>query len=187
MPPFHHRLFCLVFMNHQSMTFSISKFTRTEVCLCVRSIQESELLHTSQYLCFLQAHPLGSISTLAFTGWSQDTLCNCWSKVGRNRSRLKEKRERIWKIINSIINRAHVRRVQKTINMGRRIYFNRGNGNCKDEEWKLVRGQSYSCYTDPSFILVSSLSQVLIQGCYLGVWTGNGQTADKSLQIKHVL
>lgn len=88
------RLFCLVFMDHQSTGFFNSKFLRTEVCLCVRSIHESALLHTPQYLGFIQTHPLGSISTLAFTGWSQDTLCNCWSKVGRNRSRLKKKREK---------------------------------------------------------------------------------------------
>lgn len=46
-------------------------------------------------------------------------------------------------------------------------YFNwtysikRGNGNCKDEKWKLVRCYSYSWYTDSSFIPTTPLSQIL--------------------------
>lgn len=140
LPYFHHRFFWFGINGSPEHSIIQIQVLRTEVCLCVRSIQESALLHSPQYLGFIQTHPLGSISTLAFTGWSQDTLCNCWSKVGRDRSRLKKKRERIWKIINSIINRPLVRRAQKTTNMGRRIYCNRGNENCKDGKWKLVRG-----------------------------------------------
>lgn len=47
-----------------------------------------------QYLLLLQAHPLGGIPALTLTGRGQDALCNCWGKVGRDRSRLQRERER---------------------------------------------------------------------------------------------
>lgn len=101
------------------------------------------------YLRSVQAHPLGSISALTLTGWSQDALCDCWSEVGGNRSRLK-RREKHGRIVNSITNRPRLS--QKSSQDVREhplistelIPVKRGSGNHTDEKWMPVRGSGWS-------------------------------------------
>lgn len=94
---------------------------------------------TPQYLLFIQTHPLGSISALTLTGGSQDTLCNCWSKVGRNRSRLKKKREREYEKLLTVSWTDHCysqKSSEDHLCAGASIYFNGLYFNRK-RKWKL--------------------------------------------------
>lgn len=132
--------------------------------MCVRSIQESALLHTPQYLGFIQTHPLGSVSTLAFTGWSQDTLCNCWSKVGRDRS-VGDRQDDSLRL-RSLSSSKTSQKKAKGKTFPEKMYL---LNNCM-EEWNRIWFILYACHTCIALRCYDKVNEKVIQGERIVLW-----------------